>query len=156
MKAKEFKKYLNYALGVEFIDLDGEFKNNGYYKYVDPTHARSATEEERETLWEKEVIAFDIKASHISWGNGSGPKVLVLSVSNLTEEERRERQRQRDIEEKMTELVRLTGRDVILGDLHKEPDEKSIATFAIGKSLTIDQSGTYVALNGEKVKVKGL
>lgn len=116
MKAKEFKKYLNYALGVEFIDLDGEFKNNGYYKYVDPTYMRSTTEEERETLWEKEVIAFDIKASNISWGNGSGPKVLVLSVSNLTEEERRERQKQRDIEEKMIELARLTGKEVILGE----------------------------------------
>lgn len=156
MKAKEFKKYLNCALYVELVDLDGDFRDNGNFKRVDNCAWLQTTDEEREILWEKEVISFDMKASNISWGNGSGPKVLVLSVSGLTEEERRERQKQRDIEEKMTELVRLTGRDVILGDLHKEPDEKSIATFAIGKSLTIDQSGTYVTLNGEKVKVKGL
>lgn len=155
MKAKEFKKYLNYALYVELVDLDGDFRDSGNFKRVDNRAWVQTTDEEREILWEKEVISFDMKASNISWGNGSGPKVLVLSVSSLTEEERRERQRQRDIEEKMTELVRLTGRDVILGNLHKEP-EKNIAEFAIGKSLTIDQSGTYVTLNGENVKVKGL
>lgn len=142
MKAKEFKKYLNYALGVEFIDLDGEFKNNGYYKYVDATHTRSTTEEERETLWEKEVIGFDMKMSNISWGNGSGPKVLVLSVSNLTEEERRERQRQRDIEEKMTELARLTGREIILGDSRENINKPESITA--GQSVTIDLSRMVV------------
>lgn len=142
MKAKEFKKYLNYALYVELVDLDGDFRDSGNFKRMDDGMWLQATDEEKESLWEKEVVGFDMKMSNISWGNGSGPKVLVLSVSNLTEEERRERKRQRDIEEKMTELARLTGREVILGDSCESISKpESITT---GQFITADLSGIVV------------
>lgn len=132
MKAKEFKKYQNYALYIEVRDLDYEFSPDGI-KWENHV-GRPYTKEELEVLWEKEVISFDMRDSNISCGDGHGPKVLELYVSNLTEEERRERKRQKAIEDKMNELSLLTGRDVILGEIKaKSIDDSEPVTFTIGK-----------------------
>lgn len=131
MKAKEFKKYQNYALYIEVRDLDYEFSPDGI-KWENHV-GRPYTEKELEVLWEKEVISFDMRDSNISWGDGRGPKVLELYVSNLTEEERRERKRQKAIEDKMNELSLLTGRDVILGEIKaKSIDDGEPVTFTVG------------------------
>lgn len=116
MKANEFKKYQNYALHIKLHDLDHDFSDDGISWQDGKNGAKYGTyytEEELAPLWKKEVISFDMTAGDAVWECG-GEKTLHLYVSNLTQEERQRRQNEYEIKNKIDEIKRLTGKNVIL------------------------------------------
>lgn len=148
MKAKEFQKYQNYALSIRITDLDHEIEfvgDNLSMKWVDAGGgskiSEPLTDEDRELLWNKEVISFDMCQSNISWGDGRGPKILSLSVSRFTEEERRQIDKELAIKKAKEELERLSGKTVEFG---KEIEKDTLN----GNGLVF---GTPFIIKGDKV-----
>lgn len=86
LKAKDFKPYLNHSLGIEFNDLDHEYDmlgNKLTFSEFDSTilvPCSITTIEERDAIWDKYVIAFDIK-------NEKNLKKLVLTISKFINKE---------------------------------------------------------------------
>lgn len=124
MKVRDLIEYRN----VDIVDIDDEFYNRGknIWRRVSPscTSSDDCTEEEYERFLEKRVVDFKVKQSNIM------PSIYIsdpiearqlgyyvcATVSKYTDEELEEHRRQNEIDNKIAELTRLTGREVILGE----------------------------------------
>lgn len=126
MKVRELIEYRN----VDIVDIDDEFYNRGknIWRQVSPSCKSSddCTEEEYERFLEKRVVDFKVKQSNTIPAIYISDPIearqlgyyVCATVSKYTEEELEERRKQKEIDNKIAELTRLTGREVVLGEEH--------------------------------------
>lgn len=131
MKVRDLIEYRN----VEIVDIDDEFydRGKGVWRQVSPVCKSSdvSAAEDYERFLEKRVVDFKVKQSNIM------PAVYIsdpiearqlgyyvcATVSKYTDEELEERRKQDEIEKKVSELTRLTGKEVVL--VEKQTAEKT-------------------------------
>lgn len=105
MKVRDLIEYRN----VEIVDIDDEFYDRGerVWRQVSPVCKSGdvSTAEDYERFLEKRVVDFKVKQSNT---------IVCATVSKYTDEELEERRRQNEIDKKISELTRLTGKEVIL------------------------------------------